>query len=137
MIFIKRVGNRFYKEMRFDLRSLPIKKVEAEKLLAEGKAELITKFLWEREEEVKPVQEPEVIKTIEKPKNVFDLTSRIKAKKEKEATQQAQIRFKDEYLPFLNKSDLETILQYEKDELGENIVKICMRIDIEKQMKNP
>jgi len=138
MIFIKKIGNRYYVEKRFDMRSLPIKRIEAEKLLAEGKAELITKFLWEREEEVKPVQEPETIKIIEKPKNVnvFDLTSRIKAKKEKEATQEAQIRFKNDYLPFLNKSDLETILQSEKDELGENIVKICMRIDIEKQMKN-
>jgi len=129
MIFIKKVGNRYYKEMRFDLRSLPIKKVEAEKLLTEGKAELITKFLWERPEEVEPVVQ-------EKPKNVFDLTSRITAKKEEEATKAAQIKFKDEYLPFLNKNDLEMLLHSDKNDFGETIVKICMRIDIEKKLKN-
>jgi len=126
MIFIKKVGNRYYKEMRFDFRSLPIKKVEAEKLLSEGKAELITKFLWERPEEIIP----------EKPKNVFDLTSRIDAKKEEEATKAAQIKFKDEYLPFLNKHDLETLLHSDKSNFGETIVKICMRIDLEKKLKN-
>jgi len=130
MIFIKKVGNRYYKEMRFDFRSLPIKKVEAEKLLAEGKAELITKFLWERPEEI----EPEIIQ--ETPKNVFDLTSRITAKKEEEATKAAQIKFKDEYLPFLNKNDLEMFLHSDKSDFGETIVKICMRIDIEKKLKN-
>ena len=130
MIFIKKVGNRYYKEMRFDLRSLPIKKVEAEKLLAEGKAELITRFLWERPEEI----EPEIIQ--EAPKNVFDLTSRITAKKEEEATKAAQIKFKDEYLPFLNKNDLEILLHSDKNDFGEIIVKICMRIDIEKKLKN-
>jgi len=130
MIFIKKVGNRYYKEMRFDLRSLPIKKVEAEKLLSDGKAELITKFLWERPEEVK-------LETIqEKPKNVLDLTSRINAKKEEEAVQQAQIKFKDEYLPFLSKNDLELLLHSDKSNFGETIVKICMRIDIEKKLKS-
>ena len=130
MIFIKKVGNRYYKEMRFDLRSLPVKKVEAEKLLAEGKAELITKFLWERPEEI----EPEIIQ--ETPKNVFDLTSRITAKKEEGTTKAAQIKFKDEYLPFLNKQDLEMLLHSDKSDFGETIVKICMRIDIEKKLKN-
>ncbi|HEY5589136.1 MAG TPA: hypothetical protein VIK86_09305 [Candidatus Paceibacterota bacterium] len=130
MLFIKKVGNRYYKEMRFDFRSLPIKRVEAEKMLSEGTAELIKNFTWERPEEEK---QEETIQ--EKPKNVFDITARIEAKKEKESTQAAQIKFKNDYLPFLNKNDLETLLHSEENELGENIVKICMRIDLEKVLK--
>jgi len=130
MLFIKKVGNRYYKEMRFDFRSLPIKRVEAEKMLLEGTAELIKNFTWERPEE--EIQE-EVIQ--EKPKNVFDITARIQAKKERESTQAAQIKFKNDYLPFLNKNDLEILLHSEENELGENIVKICMRIDLEKVLK--
>lgn len=130
MIFIKKTGNRYYKEMRFDMRSLPIKRVEAEKLIAEGKAELIVKFLWEREEEVKPEVVPE------KQNNVFDITSRINAKKEKETAIATQERFKNDYLPFLDKSDIETLLYTDKNDFGETIIKICMRIDIEKKLKN-
>lgn len=132
MIILKKKGNRYYREDRFSFRSFPIKAVEAEKLITEGKAELVEFFIWELREynEAQAHQEPQ-----EKPSNVFNITDRIQAKQEKEKTQDTINKFMSDYLPNLTHDDMMTVLNTSKEDFGELMAKICWRIDLEKKLK--
>ena len=132
MLAIKKKGNRYYREDRFNFRSFPIKRIEAEKLITEGKAELVEKFLHDYTyEDMKQEQEQQ---QEQKSTNVFNITDRIKAKQEEAKTQEAINKFMVEYLPNLTKQDIETILN-SGESFGETIVKICWRIYLEKRLK--
>lgn len=82
--------------------------------------------------------------TNEKPKqtinkqnnNVIDITAKIQQRKEQEDLKKDIERFKNEYLPHLTKNDLQTLLNVDKEKWGEELVKICMRIDLEKMLQD-
>lgn len=128
MLTLKKKGNRYYREDRFGMRSFPIKKTEAEKLLAEGKAELVDKFIFD-------YTYNDIAEEQKEKSNVLSITERIEARKEKEQTEEAIQKFKNEYLPNLTKEDLQTILN-SGENFGQEIVKICWRIDLEKKLDN-
>jgi hypothetical protein len=131
MIAIKKKGNRYYKEDRFSIRSFPIKKTEAEKLITEGKAEFVDFFIWELREYTESQEQQE-----QKLTNVISITDRVKEKQEKAITQEAINKFMSEYLPKLTHEDIQTILSTNNQkEFGETIVKICWRIDLQKVLK--
>jgi predicted transcriptional regulator len=133
MLSIKKKGNRYYREDRFSFRSFPIKAIEAEKLITEGKAELVDFFLWELKEYNESQEQKQVQQEV-KPSNVFSITDRIQAKQEEQKTQEAINKFMAEYLPNLTKQDMETILN-SGENFGQEIVKICWRIDLEKKLR--
>jgi hypothetical protein len=114
------------------MRSFPIKRTEAEKLITEGKAELVEKFLHDYTyEDMKQEQQHE-----QKLSNVIDITDRIRAKQEKEKTQEAINKFMSDYLPKLTHDDIQTILSAsDQKDFGQKIVKICWRIDLQNQLK--
>jgi hypothetical protein len=133
MLSIKKKGNRYYREDRFSMRSFPIKKSEVEKLITEGKSELVDFFVWELREY--NAQKEEVQQEV-KPSNVFDITGKLKEKQEQEKTQEAINKFMSEYLPKLTHDDINTILTAsDQKDFGERIIKICWRIDLEKGLK--
>ncbi len=78
--------------------------------------------------------EPETIEPqkVERPSNVLDITARIKQRQEREQSNQLIERFKADYLPYVNQADMDLLLDTEESELGPAIVKICMRIDLER-----
>ncbi len=63
---------------------------------------------------------------------VIDITARIKQRQEQEQSNQLIERFKADYLPYVNQADMDLLLDTEESELGPAIVKICMRIDLER-----
>lgn len=63
---------------------------------------------------------------------VIDITARIKQRQEREQSNQLIERFKVNYLPYVNQADMDLLLDTEESELGPAIVKICMRIDLER-----
>lgn len=119
MLYIKKAGSRYYRESRQQMRSLPIKATEALDLLATGQAELVERFIWE--------PEPKGLA----PDNVLDITARIKQRQKQEESDSMIERFKADYLPFLSPADLD-LLAGAKDEGGETLMKICLRIDLER-----
>lgn len=68
----------------------------------------------------------------EKPSNVLDITGHIKQRQEQEHSNQLIERFKTNYLPHVNREDMDLLLNTQESELGTAIVKICMRIDLER-----
>jgi len=69
---------------------------------------------------------------VERPSNVLDITGRIKQRQEQEQSNQLIERFKADYLPYVNREDMDLLLNTKESELGTAIVKICMRIDLER-----
>lgn len=65
--------------------------------------------------------------------NVIDITARLKAKQEQREAEEAIRAFETDYLPFLRPDDLELLLSGPAVEHGENLIKICMRIDMERR----
>ena len=63
---------------------------------------------------------------------VIDITARIKQRQEREQSNQLIERFKVNYLPYVNQADMDLLLDTEESELGPAIVKICMRIDLDR-----
>ena len=135
MLSIKKKGNRYYREDRFSFRSFPIKAAEAEKLITEGKAELVDFFIWELKEYNESIKAQEQKQPVQKPSNVLSITERIQAKQEEQKTQKAINHFMSEYLPNLTKNDMLTVLNTSKEDFGEVITKICWRIDLEKKLR--
>lgn len=128
MMILKKKGNRYYREDRFGMRSFPISKVEAERLLKNGEAELVEKFIFDFSD-VKEMQ------VQEEQTNIISITERIEKKKEEQKTQELIERFIQEYLPKLTQQDLQKMLTSDKEEMGAELVKACMRIDLEKGLK--
>jgi hypothetical protein len=63
---------------------------------------------------------------------VIDITGRIKQRQEQEQSNQLIERFKADYLPYVNQADMDLLSNTKESELGPAIVKICMRIDLER-----
>jgi hypothetical protein len=63
---------------------------------------------------------------------VIDITGRIKQRQEQEKSNQLIERFKVNYLPYVNREDMDLLSNTKESELGTAIVKICMRIDLER-----
>ena len=63
---------------------------------------------------------------------VIDITGRIKQRQEREQSNQLIERFKVNYLPHVNREDMDLLLNAQESDLGTAIVKICMRIDLER-----
>ena len=63
---------------------------------------------------------------------VIDITGRIKQRQEREQSNQLIERFKVNYLPYVNQADMDLLSNTKESELGTAIVKICMRIDLER-----
>ena len=63
---------------------------------------------------------------------VLDITARIKQRQEREHSNQLVERFKTDYLPYVNQADMDLLLNAQESDLGTAIVKICMRIDLER-----
>lgn len=63
---------------------------------------------------------------------VIDITARIKQRQEQEQSNQLIERFKADYLPYVNQADMDLLSNTKESELGPAIVKICMRIDLER-----
>lgn len=112
MIKLLKRGNRYYSEEQFTHKSLPKK----------SEAELTEKFL--RETPKKNIQR-------HNPCKVISITERIEARKK----EQLLLKFKREYLPYMTEEEQLTILASTKEEVGANIIKICMRIDTEKRLE--
>lgn len=133
MIYIKQKGNRYYRESLRDVCSFPIKAVKAKELLRTGQAELVDHFLWERNPETeKPETSVTEQKSTTSASNVIDFTSRLKAKREQEQVNAGLEKFKTDYLPLLSKDDLNTLVSVPESLQAETLVKICMKIDLER-----
>lgn len=104
------------------------KYVEAEKIMLG-----ITQEPEEAQESEISVK-PETIEPqkVERPSNVLDITARIKQRQEREQSNQLIERFKVNYLPYVNQADMDLLSNTKESELGTAIVKICMRIDLER-----
>lgn len=64
--------------------------------------------------------------------NVLDFTARLRAKQEQQERDNALDRFEAEYLPYLNEEDIRLLLSCPASEQGATMVKVCMRIDMER-----
>ena len=137
MMLIKQKGNRYYRYSWAQMRSFPIKKVEALELIENGEAELVESFITDPTpqpitEETKQVDEVQEEVTSTK---VVSIKSMIEAKKEKENFEKAKDHFVKRVLPQLNLTDIKklTKLSFEKDSEGfqEEIMRIILRLDIE------
>lgn len=137
MMLIKQKGNRYYRYSWAQMRSFPIKKVEALELIENGDAELVESFITdpapqpitEKTKQVDEVQE-EVKST-----KVVSIKSMREAKKEKENFAKAKDHFVKRVLPKLNLTDMKklTELSFKKDSEGfqEEIMRIILRLNIE------
>ncbi|MCM3278290.1 hypothetical protein M3616_19625 [Bacillus velezensis] len=130
MMLIKQKGNRYYRYSWAQMRSFPIKKVEALELIENGEAELVESFITDPApqpitEETKQVDE---VQEEVKSTKVVSIKSMIEAKKAKD-------HFVKRVLPKLNLTDIKklTKLSFEKDSEGfqEEIMRIILRLDIE------
>lgn len=92
---------------------------EEKVIIPEAKAEVIN--------EIQP--EP----TQQKPSNIIDITDRIKNRQAQQEGEKTIQKFKTHYLPLFTKEDINLILNSPESERTVNIVKICMRIDMERQ----
>ncbi|RUS04423.1 hypothetical protein EFW58_03333 [Bacillus velezensis] len=129
-MLIKQKGNRYYRYSWAQMRSFPIKKVEALELIENGEAELVESFITDPApqpitEETKQVDE---VQEEVKSTKVVSIKSMIEAKKAKD-------HFVKRVLPKLNLTDIKklTKLSFEKDSEGfqEEIMRIILRLDIE------
>ncbi|CAI6276808.1 hypothetical protein NRS6085_11810 [Bacillus subtilis] len=135
MMLIKQKGNRYYRYSWDQMRSFPIKKVEALELIENGEAELVESFITDPApqpitEETKQVDE---VQGEVKSTKVVSIKSMIEAKKEKENFEKDH--FVKRVLPKLNLTDIKklTKLSFEKDSEGfqEEIMRIILRLGIE------
>ncbi|WIT27847.1 hypothetical protein [Bacillus phage SPbetaL6] len=137
MMLIKQKGNRYYRYSWAQMRSFPIKKVEALELIENGEAELVESFITDPTpqpitEETKQVDE---VQEEVKSTKVVSIKSMIEAKKAKENFAKAKDHFVKRVLPKLNLTDMKklTELSFEKDSEGfqEEIMRIILRLNIE------
>lgn len=137
MMLIKQKGNRYYRYSWAQMRSFPIKKVEALELIKNGEAELVESFITDPApqqitEETKQVDE---VQEEVKSTKVVSIKSMREAKKEKENIAKAKDHFVKRVLPNLNLTDMKklTELSCEKDSEGfqEEIMRIILRLNIE------
>ncbi|UML51006.1 hypothetical protein MKS87_11475 [Bacillus subtilis] len=137
MMLIKQKGNRYYRYSWAQMRSFPIKKVEALEIIENGEAELVESFITDptpqpNTEETKQVDE---VQEEVKSTKVVSIKSMIEAKKEKENFEKAKDHFVKRVLPKLNLTDIKklTKLSFEKDSEGfqEEIMRIILRLGIE------
>lgn len=136
-MLIKQKGNRYYRYCWAQMRSFPIKKVEALELIENGEAELVESFITDPTpqlitEETKQADEAqEEVKSTK----VVSIKSMREAKKEKENFAKAKDHFVQRVLPKLNLTDMKrlTELSFKKDSEGfqEEIVRIMLRLNIE------
>ncbi|OYD12283.1 hypothetical protein CHR37_04820 [Bacillus velezensis] len=134
-MLIKQKGNRYYRYCWAQMRSFPIKKVEALELIENGEAELVESFITDPTpqlitEETKQADEAqEEVKSTK----VVSIKSMREAKKENFA--KAKDHFVQRVLPKLNLTDMKrlTELSFKKDSEGfqEEIVRIMLRLNIE------
>lgn len=136
-MLIKQKGNRYYRYSWAQMRSFPIKKVEALEIIENGEAELVESFITDptpqpNTEETKQVDE---VQEEVKSTKVVSIKSMIEAKKEKENFEKAKDHFVKRVLPKLNLTDIKklTKLSFEKDSEGfqEEIMRIILRLGIE------
>jgi len=136
MIFIKKKGNRYYKESRRDFRSFPIKKVEAEKLITEGKAELVERFIWDIEDLINvPEQQEQPIKVItEQPKNIISLQAKREQKQEAKLYQEELAKAKDHFLnhiiPNVSRENLLRLTECSKEDFKAEFTRIILEASI-------
>lgn len=139
MILIKQKGNRYYRYSWAQMRSFPIKKVEALALIENGEAELVESFITDPTpqpitEETKQVDE---VQEEVKSTKVISIKSMREAKKEKENFAKAKDHFVKRVLPKLNLIDMKklTELSFKKDSEGfqEEIMRIILRLNIEEK----
>ncbi|MCY8282809.1 hypothetical protein [Bacillus inaquosorum] len=135
-MLIKQKGNRYYRYSWAQMRSFPIKKVEALELIKNGEAELVESFITDPApqpitEETKVVDEVQEVKSTK----VVSIKSMKEAKKEKENFAKAKDQFLKRVLPKLNLTDMKklTELSFKKDSEGfqEEIMRIILRLNIE------
>lgn len=146
MMEIKQKGNRYYRYSRMQMRSFPIKKVEALELIEKGEAELVEFFITdpeyfndyrnqEVEETVDEIEEKEevVIEEVE-PTNVVNFADKFKANQEKKALDNAVSHFVNDILPNLNMDEIKNMMDVTKsrDKFNELLMKASLRISIEK-----
>ncbi|UZD72412.1 hypothetical protein [Bacillus siamensis] len=136
-MLIKQKGNRYYRYCWAQMRSFPIKKVEALELIENGEAELVESFLTDPPpqpiaEETKQADEA---KEEVKSTKVVSIKSMLEAKEEKENFTKAKDHFLKKVLPKLNLTDMKrlTELSFQKDSEGfqEEIMRIMLRLNIE------
>ncbi|KXJ35287.1 hypothetical protein AX282_06065 [Bacillus spizizenii] len=137
MMLIKQKGNRYYRYSWAQMRSFPIKKVEALELIENGEAELVESFITDPTpqpitEETKQVyEEQEEVKSTK----VVSIKSIRETNKEKENFAKAKDHFVKRVLPKLNLTDMKklTELSFKKDSEGfqEEIMRIILRLNIE------
>lgn len=134
MMLIKQKGNRYYRYSRAQMRSFPIKKVEALELIENGGA-LVESFITDPApqpitEETKQVDE---VQGEVKSTKVVSIKSMIEAKKEN--FEKEKDHFVKRVLPKLNLTDIKklTKLSFEKDSerFQEEIMRIILRLGIE------
>ncbi|WP_370956811.1 hypothetical protein AB3239_11410 [Bacillus subtilis] len=139
MMLIKQKGNRYYRYSWAQMRSFPIKKVEALELIENGEAELVESFITDpapqpMTEETKQVDE---VQEEVKSTKVVSIKSMREAKKEKENFAKAKDHFVKRVLPKLNLTDMKklTELSFKKDSEGfqEEIMRIILRLNIEEK----
>ncbi|WP_213411553.1 hypothetical protein [Bacillus subtilis] len=137
MMLIKQKGNRYYRYSWSQMRSFPIKKVEALELIENGEAELVESFITDPApqpitEETKQVDE---VQEEVKSTKVVSIKSMREEKKEKEDFAKAKDHFVKKVLPELNLTDMKklTELSFKKDSEGfqEEIMRIMLRLNIE------
>ena len=131
MIFIKKKGNRYYKESRFDFRSFPIKRIEAKKLLSEGKAELVERFIWDMEEfRNTPEQQEQPIKAVEQPKNIISLQAKREQKEGAKLYQEELIKAKDHFInhiiPNVSRENLLRLTECSKEDFKAEFTRIVL-----------
>lgn len=98
-MLIKQKGNRYYRYSWAQMRSFPIKKVEALELIENGEAELVESFITDPTsqpitEETKQVDEVQEEVTSTK---VVSIKSMIEAKKKKKTLKKQKITLSREY----------------------------------------
>jgi hypothetical protein len=135
---IKVKGNRYYIWYPGQMRSFPIKKVEALELLANGEAELVDRFFWEPSEEVEAsVEVVETVETVNEAPvqnvTVIDFAARKAQKEEKQQIDQAIEFFMSEILPSMNVDEMSKIMTAtSRDELKAEIMRAYTRIKIQR-----
>jgi hypothetical protein len=135
--WVFKVISRTKKAVKIQQVSNYPEEIVSRKIKDDGNSEYVLPFgnysmapVLNAKKEIKPETiEPQ---KAEKPSNVLDITGRIKQRQEQEHSNQLIERFKINYLPHVNREDMDLLLNTQESELGTAIVKICMRIDLER-----
>lgn len=86
----------------------------------------------ETQKEQQGQEEPREQQKQQKPSNVIDITARLKERQEQRETEEAIKTFKADYLPYITRDDMNSLLGSPADKQAETITKICLRIDLER-----